>query len=88
MLWRTDWRTTAVSDVSYCRWGICFGLYDQLHEQQQVRGVFEVARELLEAHSPNGWDPDQILRSGGDQISAGTFWWQAQQHGYRRLADD
>ena len=48
----------------------------------------EVARELLEAHSPNGWDPDQILRSGGDQISAGTFWWHAQQHGYRRPADD
>ena len=48
----------------------------------------DVARELLEAHSPNGWDPDQILRSGGDEISAGTFWWQAQQHGYRRPADD
>ena len=48
----------------------------------------DVARELLEAHSPNVWDPDQILRSGGDQISAGTFWWQAQQHGYRRPADD
>ena len=47
----------------------------------------DVARELLEAHSPNGWDPDQILRSGGDEISAGTFWWQAQQHGYRRPAD-
>ncbi len=48
----------------------------------------DVARELLEAHSPNGWDPDQILRSGGDQISAGSFWWQAQQHGYRRPSDD
>ena len=47
----------------------------------------EVARELLEAHSPNGWDPAQILRSGGEEVTAGTFWWRAQQHGYVRHAD-
>ena len=31
-VWRTDWRTSAVSAVAGCSCGFCFGLYDQLHE--------------------------------------------------------
>ena len=52
MLWRTNWRTTAVSAVACCCWGLCFGLYDQLHEQQQVRGVSEVAFNPFDAFYP------------------------------------
>ena len=31
-VWRTNWRTSAVSTVAGCSCGLCFGLYDQLHE--------------------------------------------------------
>ena len=52
MLWRTNWRTTAVSSVAGCSCGLCFELYDQLHEQQQVRGVSEVAFNPFDAFYP------------------------------------
>ncbi len=47
----------------------------------------EVVVDLLEAHCPSkisGWDVHQVVRSGGDEITAGTFWWHAVQHGYGR----
>ena len=50
----------------------------------------DVAEALLEEHSPSrssGWDVRQILNSGGDAISAATFWWHAMQHGYRRQSN-
>ena len=46
----------------------------------------EWAIELMEDHSPSeqcGWDVRQVAASGGEQITAGTFWWQARQHGWR-----
>jgi hypothetical protein len=46
----------------------------------------EWAIELMEDHSPSsqcGWDVRQVAASGGDQITAGTFWWQARQYGWR-----
>ncbi|QNJ06491.1 hypothetical protein SynMEDNS5_01776 [Synechococcus sp. MEDNS5] len=46
----------------------------------------EVAIELMESHSPShqcGWDVTQVCRSGGEQITAGSFWWHAQQAGWR-----
>lgn len=43
----------------------------------------DVAIGLMEAHSPAGWDVRQVGRSGGAQISSGTFWYHARQHGWR-----
>ena len=45
----------------------------------------ELAIALMEAHSPSascGWDIRQVARSGGEQISAATFWFHARQHGW------
>ena len=50
----------------------------------------DVAEALLEEQSPSrssGWNVRQILNSGGDAISAATFWWHAMQHGYRRQSN-
>ena len=50
----------------------------------------DVAIALMEAHSPShqcGWDVAQVCRSGGEQISAGSFWWHAQQAGWRPCHD-
>ena len=44
----------------------------------------DVAIQLMEAHSPDGWDIQQVAESGGDQIGAGTFWFYANQYGWRR----
>ena len=49
----------------------------------------EVAIELMEAHSPSrscGWDVEQVARSGGEQIGAGTLFFHAKQHGWSRYA--
>ena len=42
------------------------------------------AIELMELHSPQWRDVRQVANSGGDQITAGTFWHAAKQHGWRR----
>ena len=60
-------------------WGLKAAVADAGYSEQ-------VAIDLMEAHSPSKqcqWDVDQVARSGGDQISAGTFWWHCQQHGWR-----
>ena len=47
----------------------------------------EVAIELMEAHSPSrscGWDVEQVARSGGEQIGAGTLFFHAKQYGWSR----
>ncbi|QNI82299.1 hypothetical protein SynRS9907_01457 [Synechococcus sp. RS9907] len=46
----------------------------------------QVAIDLMEAHSPSkqcDWNVAQVARSGGEQITARTFWWHCQQHGWR-----
>ena len=46
----------------------------------------EVAISLMDAHSPSKachWDIRQVARSGGQRISAETFWWHARRHGWR-----
>ena len=46
----------------------------------------EAAISLMEEHSPSascGWDIAQVARSGGQQITAATFWWHARQHGWK-----
>jgi len=44
------------------------------------------AIEMMEEHSPSkecGWDIEHTARSPGEQVKAGTFFWYAQQHGWR-----
>ena len=46
----------------------------------------ETALTLLENHSPSsscGWNIPQILRSGGESIGEGTFWYWAMEAGYK-----
>ena len=45
----------------------------------------DVAIQLMEQHSPSKtsqWNVAQGCKSGGEQITAGTFWWHAKQHGW------
>ena len=47
----------------------------------------EEAIALMEAHSPSeecGWDVEQVARSGGEEINAGTFWHIVKENGHRR----
>ena len=62
---------------------ILWGLIDACAEAGYSE---QVAIDLMEAHSPSkqcDWNVAQVARSGGDEISAGTFWWHCQQHGWR-----
>ena len=46
----------------------------------------DVAIQLMEQHSPSKtsqWNVAQVCRSGGEKVTAGTFWWHAKQHGWR-----
>jgi hypothetical protein len=40
------------------------------------------AVRLMEAHSPEGWDIEQVARSGGDHIKIGTLFHIAKQYGF------
>jgi len=53
---------------------------------QEVGGTIEQAINLMEAHSPsasNGWDVEQVARSGNGSVTAGTFWHHARAHGFK-----
>lgn len=43
----------------------------------------DTAISMMAAHSPQWHGIDQIARSGGDGVGAGTFWYWAKEHGYR-----
>ena len=46
----------------------------------------DLAIRLMETHSPSrdsGWDVRQVIRSGGDSIGAGTFFYYAKKHGWK-----
>ena len=62
---------------------LLWGLISALAEADAGYGP-ELAITLMEAHSPQWRDVRQVANSGGDQISAGTFWHLAKQHGWRR----
>lgn len=56
---------------------------------QDVGGTIEQAIGLMEAHSPsatNGWDVEQVARSGNGSVTAGTFWHHARAAGFRGSA--
>ena len=49
----------------------------------------EYAIGAMDTHSPSeecGWDVEQVARSGGEEIGAGTFWHLVREHGYRGSA--
>jgi len=51
--------------------------------------VVEYAVAVMDCHSPSeecGWDVEQVARSGGEEIGAGTFWHIVREHGYRGSA--
>ena len=62
---------------------LLWGLISALAEADAGYGP-ELAITLMEAHSPQWRDVRQVANSGGDQISAGTFWHLAKKHGWRR----
>jgi len=62
---------------------LLWGLISALAEADAGYGP-ELAITLMEAHSPQWRDVRQVANSGGEQISAGTFWHLAKQHGWRR----
>lgn len=61
---------------------ILWGLRRALEEAGDSDAL-ESSISLMEAHSPDGWDVRQVAESGGDRISAGTFWYWAKESGYR-----
>lgn len=63
-------------------WGLIAAL-----KETEAPNPEEEAIALMEAHSPSeecGWDVEQVGRSGGEEINAGTFWHITKENGYRR----
>jgi hypothetical protein len=53
---------------------------------EEAGADIDTAISLMEQHSPSascGWDISQVARSGGEQITAATFWFHARQHGWK-----
>ena len=66
------------ADYRNILWGLIQACEQAGHGREQ-------AIALMEAHSPSatsGWDIRQVASSGGEQISAATFWFHARQHGW------
>lgn len=59
-------------------------LWGLIHACEEAGGDREMAIALMEQHSPNGWDVRQVAESGGEKVSAATFWFHARQAGWRR----
>ena len=63
---------------------VLWGLISAVEEAGYDR---EIAIKMMEAHSPSnvcGWEIRQVANSGGEQIHAGTFFYIAKSHGWRR----
>lgn len=58
-------------------WGLKAALVAIGHEDPVGTAI-----RLMEQHSPDGWNIAQVATSGGDRISASTFWWTCIEHGY------
>ncbi len=68
------------SDYRNLLWGLISAV-------EQAGYSKSVAIEMMEAHSPSqscGWNIQQVAKSGGEQIHAGTLFYIAQSHGWRR----
>lgn len=51
---------------------------------EEAGGSAATAISIMEAHSPQWKGVDQVAGSGGADVSAGTFWYWAREHGYRQ----
>ena len=75
-------------DESYGKYrNILWGLIKACEEVGSSR---EEAISLMEQHSPSAtcnWNVQQTAISGGQQISADTFWWHARAAGWRPAGD-
>ncbi|WP_053068360.1 hypothetical protein [Synechococcus sp. GFB01] len=68
------------------------GTYDIYHNLlwglikavEEAGGNADTAIGLMAAHSPQWKGIDQVASSGGEQTSAGTFWYWAKENGYRQ----
>ena len=63
---------------------VLWGLISAVEEAGYDR---EVAIKMMEAHSPSqscGWNIQQVANSGGEHIHAGSFFYYAKSHGWRR----
>jgi len=59
---------------------ILWGLIKAVEEAGSSR---DVAISMMTGHSPQWGGIEQVAGSGGEQISAGTFWYWAKENGYR-----
>jgi putative DNA primase/helicase len=50
---------------------------------EEAGGSADTAISMMASHSPQWGGIDQVARSGGADITAGTFWYWAKEHGYR-----
>jgi putative DNA primase/helicase len=50
---------------------------------EEAGGSADTAISMMAAHSPQWHGIDQVARSGGADVGAGTFWYWAKEHGYR-----
>jgi hypothetical protein len=51
---------------------------------EEVGATRDDAVSLIKAHSPRFKEAEQVARSGGKDINAGTFWYFAYKEGYKR----
>ena len=72
--------SNSYSDYRNLLWGLTSAVEEAGHSKS-------VAIEMMEAHSPShscGWNIQQVANSGGERIHAGTFFYIAKSHGWRR----
>ena len=50
---------------------------------EEAGGTIDYAKGLMAKHSPLFAEIEQVARSGGERITAGTFWYFAKQHGWQ-----
>ena len=61
-------------------------LWGSIKAAEAVGHTREEVIQLWKEHSPSSecdWDVEQVANSGGDQIEADSFWWLANEHGYK-----
>jgi len=60
-------------------------LWGLIRACEEAGAGIDTAIALMAAHSPQWKGIEQVARSGGAEITAGSFWFWTMQHGYRRL---
>ncbi len=58
-------------------------LWGLIRACQETGSSAETAISMMASHSPQWRGIDQVAGSGGAEVTAGTFWYWAKEHGYR-----